>query len=122
MRSPGLKTWPTTPPHVGTSDWAHILLEHRLLKLAGPLSVFTTFRGLSATMDVIAVGHLSSHDLSSVVLGTSICSVFGMSIMVGLSSAMETLCGQVSGQRASGVQGSVYALKLKSTGSRLLQL
>ena len=67
----------------------------RLLKLAGPLSVFATFRQLSAMMDVIAVGHLSRHDLSAAVLGTSICGVFAMSILGGLSSAMETLCGQV---------------------------
>ena len=43
----------------------------------------------------IAAGHLSSADLSAVVLGSSICKVFGMSLMAGLASALDTLCGQV---------------------------
>ena len=46
-------------------------------------------------MAQIAVGHLSRGELSAVVLATSFANVFGLSIMVGLSSAMETLCGQV---------------------------
>ncbi len=43
----------------------------------------------------IAAGHLSSAELSAVVLGSSICKVFGMSLMAGLASALDTLCGQV---------------------------
>ena len=41
------------------------------------------------------VGHLGKHELSAAVLGTSLFNVTGLSILIGLCSAMETLCGQV---------------------------
>lgn len=43
----------------------------------------------------IAAGHLSGEELSAVVLGSSFCKVFGMSLMAGFASALDTLCGQV---------------------------
>jgi len=43
----------------------------------------------------IAAGHLSGEELSAVVLGSSFCTVFGMSLMAGFASALDTLCGQV---------------------------
>ena len=44
----------------------------------------------------ISAGHLSSAELSAVVLGSSFCNVFGMSPMAGLASTLDTLCGHVS--------------------------
>lgn len=41
------------------------------------------------------VGHIGKHELSAAVLGTSLFNVTGLSILIGLCSAMETLCGQV---------------------------
>ena len=41
------------------------------------------------------IGHLGKHELSAAVLGTSLFNVTGLSILIGLCSAMETLCGQV---------------------------
>lgn len=41
------------------------------------------------------VGHIGKHELSAAVLGTSLFNVTGFSILIGLCSAMETLCGQV---------------------------
>lgn len=54
-------------------------------------------------MGVIAMGHLSRQDLSAGIVGTSVCAVFGMSVMMGLSSTMETLCGQVRTPNALGL-------------------
>ena len=76
-----------------------VTLKHS--SIAEPLShrqVLSVHNGAAQTAGVllqIAAGHLSSAELSAVVLGSSVCKVFGMSLMAGLASALDTLCGQV---------------------------
>lgn len=49
----------------------------------------------STVISLIFVGHLGTFEMSAAVLGTSFSNVSGFALMVGLSSALETLCGQV---------------------------
>jgi MATE family multidrug resistance protein len=68
----------------------------RLGTLAGPLFAQSLF---SWSLQIIAtafVGHLNNPmDLSCAVLASSLFNVSGLSIVTGLASGMETLCGQV---------------------------
>ncbi len=49
----------------------------------------------SSIISLAFVGHLGTYEMSSAVLGTSFSNVTGFALLTGLSSALETLCGQV---------------------------
>ncbi len=51
-------------------------------------------RGLS-TISLSFVGQLGASELAAAGLATSLANVTGDSVLVGISSAMQTLCGQV---------------------------
>ena len=51
-------------------------------------------RGLS-TISLSFVGKIGSSELAAAGLATSLANVTGDSVLVGISSAMQTLCGQV---------------------------
>ncbi|KAL8491623.1 hypothetical protein ACS0TY_023281 [Phlomoides rotata] len=48
-------------------------------------------------ISVMFVGHLSELALSSASMATSFASVTGFSVLLGMGSALETLCGQAYG-------------------------
>lgn len=68
----------------------------RLTKLSGPL-IIQNFLAYSTTVVAVAfVGHLNQPELlSSAVLANSLYNVTGYSLLQGLASGMESLCGQV---------------------------
>ncbi len=63
--------------------------------LGVPLSAQAILSFSSTLVSMAFIGHLGKHELSAAVLGTSLFNVTGLSILIGLCSAMETLCGQV---------------------------
>ncbi len=67
----------------------------RLVLLGVPLSAQAILSFSSTLVSMAFIGHLGKHELSAAVLGTSLFNVTGLSILIGLCSAMETLCGQV---------------------------
>lgn len=83
----------------------------RIGRLAGPLIAQNLFGYSLAVIAAGFVGHLDSAVLlSSAVLANSFYNVTGLSLMVGLSAGMETLCGQASGTRGF----SCYKRKMKA--------
>jgi hypothetical protein len=69
---------------------------HSLLRLAGPLMVQSLSTMAMILISTTFVGHLNNPtELSAVVLASSLYNVTGSSLIIGLSSGMETLCGQV---------------------------
>jgi MATE family multidrug resistance protein len=48
---------------------------------------------LSGAVLLGMTGRLGQQQLSSLVLGTSIFNVTGLSVLIGFASAMETFCG-----------------------------
>ena len=72
-----------------------LLLEYRLLALALPLVAQNLFNYGSSLISLIFVGHLGTFELSAAVLANSALNITGFAFLVGLASAMETLCGQV---------------------------
>ena len=73
------------------------LVMCRLWVLGGPLVLQNLFTFGISLVAVAFVGHLNSATLlSSVVMANTLFNVTGYSVMAGLASGMETLCGQVS--------------------------
>ncbi|XP_047323160.1 protein DETOXIFICATION 12-like [Impatiens glandulifera] len=72
---------------------------NRLGRLAAPLVAVTLSQFLLQVISLMMVGHLGSLSLSSTAIATSLASVTGFSLLLGLASALETLCGQAYGAK-----------------------
>ncbi|KAM0827318.1 hypothetical protein ACQ4PT_068275 [Festuca glaucescens] len=71
----------------------------RLVWLAGPLVASGIFQCALQLVSVMFVGHLGELPLAGASLATSLANVTGFSLLVGMSSALDTLCGQAFGAR-----------------------
>ncbi|EXB65593.1 MATE efflux family protein DTX1 [Morus notabilis] len=71
----------------------------RQLGLAGPLIVVSILQNSIQLISVMFNGHLGELSLSSASLATSFASVTGFSVLLGMASALETLCGQAYGAK-----------------------
>ncbi|PWA91966.1 MATE efflux family protein [Artemisia annua] len=67
--------------------------------IAGPMVAVTLSQYLLQVISVMMVGHLGELALSSTAIAISISSVTGFSFILGMSSALETLCGQAYGAK-----------------------
>ncbi|KAI3497854.1 hypothetical protein L1887_33442 [Cichorium endivia] len=65
--------------------------------IAGPMVAVTLSQYLLQVISVMMVGHLGELALSSAAIAISISSVTGFSLIMGMASALETLCGQAYG-------------------------
>lgn len=69
----------------------------KLLKMAGPLAIQSLLNQACFYISQAFAGHLGRLELSVAVLATSILNVTGFVALMGLASAMETLCAQAYG-------------------------
>ncbi|KAJ4960054.1 hypothetical protein NE237_019964 [Protea cynaroides] len=69
------------------------------LWLAGPLTCVSFLQFSLQVISIMFVGHLGELPLASACLGTSFASVTGFSLMTGMGSALDTLCGQSYGAK-----------------------
>ncbi|GLT35051.1 hypothetical protein SLA2020_095350 [Shorea laevis] len=69
----------------------------RLGYLAGPMVAVTLSQYMLQMIATMMVGHLGELALSSTAIAISLGGVTGFSFLLGLSSALETLCGQAYG-------------------------
>ncbi|XP_068637246.1 protein DETOXIFICATION 16-like isoform X2 [Aristolochia californica] len=69
------------------------------LFLAGPLVAVSLLQYCLQVISVAFVGHLGELALSSASLATSFAGVTGYSVLLGLGSALDTLCGQAYGAK-----------------------
>ncbi|KAD0410222.1 hypothetical protein E3N88_44307 [Mikania micrantha] len=65
--------------------------------VAGPMVAVTLSQYLLQVISVMMVGHLGELALSSTSIAISLSSVTGFSLILGMSCALETLCGQAYG-------------------------
>ncbi|KAI8028758.1 Protein DETOXIFICATION 14 [Camellia lanceoleosa] len=65
--------------------------------IAAPMVVVTMSQYLLRVVPMIMVGHISELYLSSAAIATSLTNVSGYSVLFGMASALETLCGQAYG-------------------------
>ncbi|KAK1416095.1 hypothetical protein QVD17_31883 [Tagetes erecta] len=78
--------------------WRVLVTEMKKLGfVAGPMVAVTLSQYLLQVIAVTMVGHLGELALSSTSIAISFTSVTGFSLIMGMSSALETLCGQAYG-------------------------
>ncbi|XP_038984573.1 protein DETOXIFICATION 16-like isoform X2 [Phoenix dactylifera] len=70
------------------------------LWLAGPLIATNLLQKSLQMISVMFVGHLGELALSGASMATSFAGVTGFSLLLGMSSALDTLCGQAFGARS----------------------
>ncbi|KAJ0105182.1 hypothetical protein Patl1_18131 [Pistacia atlantica] len=89
-------------------DKTEIMEELKMqMHLAGPLVVVSFLEYSLQMISVMYVGHLDELSLASASMATSFAGVTGFSFMLGMGSALETLCGQAYGAK----QNPMLALK-----------
>ncbi|GMN38681.1 hypothetical protein TIFTF001_007915 [Ficus carica] len=69
----------------------------RLGYIAGPLVAVMLSQYLLQVISMMMVGHLGKLSLSSTAISISLSGVTGFSLLVGMASALETICGQAYG-------------------------
>ncbi|XP_010044147.2 protein DETOXIFICATION 16 isoform X1 [Eucalyptus grandis] len=67
--------------------------------LSGPLIGVSLLQYCIQVISVMFVGHLGELPLSGASMATSFASVTGFSVLLGMGSALETLCGQAYGAK-----------------------
>ncbi|KAJ0970277.1 hypothetical protein J5N97_023154 [Dioscorea zingiberensis] len=77
----------------------------RQWKVAAPIAVMSLFIcGIYSSIQIVA-GHLSALHLSAVATGLTLDNIFSTGLLLGLGSALETLCGQAFGAGQIGMLG-----------------
>ncbi|CAH8363017.1 unnamed protein product [Eruca vesicaria subsp. sativa] len=71
----------------------------RVASMAAPMVVVNISQTLLQATSTMIVGHKSEISLAGIALASSIANVTGFSLLSGLASALETLCGQAFGAR-----------------------
>ncbi|XP_038891878.1 protein DETOXIFICATION 12-like [Benincasa hispida] len=80
------------------STWAAFFGEVKTVAfLAAPLAAINLSQFLIQTGSLMIVGHLDELSLSSTAIAVSLAAVTGFSVLIGMGSALETLCGQAYG-------------------------
>ncbi|VAH31644.1 unnamed protein product [Triticum turgidum subsp. durum] len=69
------------------------------LYLAGPLIAGCLLQNVVQMISVMFVGHLGELALSSASIATSFAGVTGFSLLAGMASSLDTLCGQAFGAK-----------------------
>ncbi|KAJ8749274.1 hypothetical protein K2173_018754 [Erythroxylum novogranatense] len=78
--------------------WEELIPElKRVCYIAGPMVAVTLSQYLLQVICLMMVGHLDELSLSSTAIAISLCSVSGYTVLLGMASALETLCGQAYG-------------------------
>ncbi|KAL6877513.1 hypothetical protein ACP4OV_012728 [Aristida adscensionis] len=77
-----------------------VLIEvKKQLRLAGPLAAAFLLQKVIQMISIMFVGHLGELPLASASLATSFAGVTGFSLMLGMATSLDTLCGQAFGAR-----------------------
>ncbi|CAN6234706.1 unnamed protein product [Urochloa humidicola] len=83
----------------GVRDGLVVAEVRKQLYLAGPLIVSWLLQNSVRMISVMFVGHLGELALSSASMATSFASVTGFSLLMGMASSLDTLCGQAFGAK-----------------------
>ncbi|GLT35055.1 hypothetical protein SLA2020_095390 [Shorea laevis] len=78
----------------------------RIGYLAGSMVAVNFSQYFLQVISVIMVGHLGELSLSSSAIAISFCAVTGFSLLYGMASALDTLCGQAYGAQQYGKLGN----------------
>ncbi|KAL5730784.1 Protein DETOXIFICATION 40 [Ranunculus cassubicifolius] len=86
--------------------WLALHVELKLLiKLAAPAVIVYMINYVMSMSTQIMCGHLGNRELAAASLGNTGVQVFAYGLMLGMGSAVETLCGQAYGARKYNMLG-----------------
>ncbi|CAL5010590.1 unnamed protein product [Urochloa decumbens] len=88
------------PPPADDGCWqgpAAVAEMKRLLRLAGPIAASCFLENAVILMSLMFVGHLGKLNLAGASLAIAITNATGRNIIIGMSTALDTLCGQAFG-------------------------
>ncbi|XBI83774.1 hypothetical protein VPH35_092240 [Triticum aestivum] len=83
----------------GPKESLVVIEVKKQLYLAGPLIAGCLLQNVVQMISVMFVGHLGELALSSASIATSFANVTGFSLMSGMASSLDTLCGQAFGAK-----------------------
>ncbi|KAL6552560.1 Protein DETOXIFICATION 16 [Orobanche hederae] len=92
----------------GSISDGKVMISEELRKqlwLAGPLISVSVLQFCLQLISVMFVGHLGELALSGASMATSFASVTGFSLLMGMASALDTLCGQSYGAKQYNMLG-----------------
>ncbi|KAF5745225.1 hypothetical protein HS088_TW07G00808 [Tripterygium wilfordii] len=72
---------------------------HKQVWIAGPLIAVSLLQYCLQVIAIMFVGHLGELALSGASMASSFASVTGFNVLLGMGSALETLCGQAYGAK-----------------------
>ncbi|KAF3492697.1 hypothetical protein DY000_02053914 [Brassica cretica] len=89
----------------------------KVASMTAPMVVVNISQTLLQATSTMIVGHKSEISLAGIALASSIANVTGFSLLSGLASALETLCGQAFGARqyeklGLGTKGAALSISL----------
>uniref|UniRef100_A0ACD5XHB1 Uncharacterized protein n=1 Tax=Avena sativa TaxID=4498 RepID=A0ACD5XHB1_AVESA len=87
---------PPPPPEDGDGGLAAAEVR-RLVRLGGPIVASCILQNLVNMVSVMVVGHLGELPLAGASLAASLANVTGYSLLTGMATALDTLCGQAYG-------------------------
>ena len=93
--SQGSPLQPPTPPPLNMSLWSEVKEQ---FKTAYPTLIGMAVSKIPWLLSLRFVGEIGSTELAAAALATTLCNVTGLSLSVGLSSALTTLTGQARGE------------------------
>ncbi|KAL2234403.1 protein DETOXIFICATION 16-like [Sesamum indicum] len=90
-----------SPEEIPDENGKEVILEElrKQLWLAGPLIMVSLLQFCLQLISVMFVGHLGELALAGASMATSFASVTGFSLLMGMASALDTLCGQSYGAK-----------------------
>ncbi|XP_074577944.1 protein DETOXIFICATION 3-like [Curcuma longa] len=71
----------------------------RIGYVAAPMAAVMMSQLLVQVSSTMVVGHLGELDLAAAAIAFSLANVSGFSVLVGMASGLETLCGQAYGAK-----------------------
>ncbi|KAL9691702.1 hypothetical protein QQ045_012128 [Rhodiola kirilowii] len=96
-----------------------------LFNLAGPAVIVYLLTNVTSTSTQVFCGHLGNLELAAAALGNTGIQVFAYGVMLGMGSAVETLCGQAYGAHRYNMLG-IYlqrsTILLMATGIPLMMI
>ncbi|XBI83768.1 hypothetical protein VPH35_092235 [Triticum aestivum] len=99
MEEPPIGGNSSTEETGGPKESLVVIEVKKQLYLAGPLIAGCLLQHVVQMISVMFVGHLGELSLSSASIATSFASVTGFSLLSGMASSLDTLCGQAFGAR-----------------------
>ncbi|KAL9148232.1 hypothetical protein ABFS82_12G028400 [Erythranthe guttata] len=83
-----------------TKKWEAFVRELNMVSyIAMPMVVVSVSQYMLRAVSLMMLGHLGELALSGASIATSLSNVTGFSLLTGMASALETLCGQAYGAR-----------------------